>query len=138
MRRFILSIVLVLGCGLLYAQTEEGLWETFDTKRQKPMSHVRIYKQNGKLYGTVVKVLDDNFATCTRCSGENKNKPTVGLQVIRGLEKHGGKWMKDDGMLDPISGFLLDGVLWMDGTNTLKVKGSLGFLSDTQTWKRIQ
>ena len=137
MKRLLFSIVVVLNCGLLFAQNEVGLWETFDTKRQKPMSHVRIYKQDGKLYGTVVKVLDEQYKTCTRCSGDDKNKPTGGLMVIRGLEKKGDKWEKDDGLLDPISGLIIDGELWMVSPNKLKVKGTWGFISDTQTWTRI-
>lgn len=138
MKRFVLAIVSCLFCGLLFAQTEEGVWETFDNKRNKPMSHVQIYKKDGKLYGKVVKVLDESYAVCTRCSGEDKDKPVVGLMVIRGLEKSGNKWEKDDGILDPISGFIIDGELWMDGPDKLKVKGSLAFLSDTQTWRRVK
>lgn len=138
MKRFVLAIVSCLFCGLLFAQTEEGVWETFDNKRNKPMSHVQIYKKDGKLYGKVVKVLDESYAVCTRCSGEDKDKPVVGLMVIRGMEKSGNKWEKDDGILDPISGFIIDGELWMDGPDKLKVKGSLAFLSDTQTWRRVK
>ncbi len=138
MKRFVLAMVSCLFCGLLFAQAEEGVWETFDNKRNKPMSHVQIYKKDGKLYGKVVKVLDESYAVCTRCSGEDKDKPVVGLMVIRGLEKSGNKWEKDDGILDPISGFIIDGELWMDGPDKLKVKGSLAFLSDTQTWKRVK
>mgnify|MGYP003302018021 CR=1 FL=1 len=92
MKRFVLAIVSCLFCGLLFAQTEEGVWETFDNKRNKPMSHVQIYKKDGKLYGKVVKVLDESYAVCTRCSGEDKDKPVVGLMVIRGMEKSGNKW----------------------------------------------
>lgn len=138
MRKVIVTFCAVLFSGFLFAQTEEGIWETFDNKRDKAMSHVQIYKQDGKLYGKVVKVLDENYKTCTKCSGSDKNKPMVGLMVIRGLEKKGSKWQKDDGMLDPMSGFIIDGLLWMEGPNTLKVKGSFGFISDTQTWTRVK
>lgn len=89
------------------------------------------------MYGTVVKVLDEQYKTCTRCSGDDKNKPTVGLMVIRGLEKKGDKWEKDDGLLDPISGLIIDGELWMVSPDKLKVKGTWGFISDTQTWTRV-
>ncbi len=137
MKRLLITLFVSLFCGVLYAQNEIGIWETYDNKRDKPMSHVQIYQQNGKLYGKVVKVLDESYKTCTRCSGENKNKPVVGLMVIRGLEKKGSKWEKDDGILDPVSGLIIDGQLWMDGSDKLKVKGTWGFISDTQTWKRV-
>lgn len=138
MKHIVLTICALLLGGLLFAQNVEGVWETFDTKRQKPMSHVRIYKQDGKLYGVVIKVLDEEYKICTRCSGDDKNKPTVGLMVIRGLEKKGDKWELDDGLLDPISGLIIDGELWMVSPDKLKIKGSWGFISDTQTWTRIK
>lgn len=140
MIRFLHTIVLICFCSCLYAQTVEGVWETFDNKRNKPMSHIQIYKQNGKLYGKIVKVLynDENYTTCTKCSGEDKNKPLMNMMVIRGLEYKSGKWEKDDGILDPMSGLLLDGAIWLDSPNKLKVKGSWGFLSDTQTWTRVK
>lgn len=138
MIRFLHTIVLICFCSCLYAQTEEGIWESFDNRRNQAMSHIQIYKQNGKLYGKVIKVLDEKNSICTKCSGEDKNKPVVGMMVIRGMEKKGSKWEKDDGILDPMSGLLLDGVIWLDSPDKLKVKGSWGFLSDTQTWTRIK
>ena len=138
MKRIVLIMLICLCGGILYAQTEEGVWETFDNKRNKAMSHVQVYKQDGKLYGKVVKVLDNTYTTCTRCSGDDKNKPVVGMMVIRGLENKGKKWEKDDGILDPISGLIIDGEVWMDGPDKLKVKGTWGFLSDTQTWTRVK
>ena len=138
MKRILLSITACFLCGLLFAQQEIGVWESYDNKRHKPMSHVQIYQKDGKLYGKVVKSLDNTYTTCTKCSDADKNKPIVGLLIIRGLEKEGNKWEKDDGILDPMSGLLLDGELWMDGPDKLKIKGSYGFLNDTQTWRRIK
>ena len=138
MKRILLCVIASMFCGLLFAQQEVGLWETFDNKRNKPMSHVQIYQKDGKLYGKIVKALDKTYTTCTKCSGPDKDKPIVGMIIIRGLEKEGSKWKENDGILDPMSGLLLDGELWMDGPDQMKVKGSYGFLHDTQTWRRIK
>ena len=71
MKHIVLTICALLLGGLLFAQNVEGVWETFDTKRQKPMSHVRIYKQDGKLYGVVIKVLDEEKKTDSRFDGDS-------------------------------------------------------------------
>jgi hypothetical protein len=72
MKRILLCVIASMFCGLLFAQQEVGLWETFDNKRNKPMSHVQIYQKDGKLYGKIVKALDKTYTTCTKCSGLTK------------------------------------------------------------------
>ena len=57
MKRIVLIMLICLCGGMLYAQNEVGVWETFDNKRNKAMSHVQVYKQDGKLYGKVIQKL---------------------------------------------------------------------------------
>lgn len=137
MKNVILTTIAILFSCTLFAQ-EEGIWETYDDGRKKAMSHVQIYKKDGKLYGKIVKNLDGQYDVCEKCSGEDKNKPIIGLMVIRGLEKKGSKWVKDDGILDPMRGIKCDAEVWMEGPDKLKVKGSFLFISETQTWTRVK
>lgn len=137
MRKIVSLLVVSIFSLTLFAQTEEGIWETYDAKTGKAMSHVKVYKKDGKLYGEVVKNIAGVYTTCTKCSGADKNKPILGLMVIRGLEEKGNKWEKDDGILDPMTGYICDGELWLESQNVMKVKGSVLFFSETQTWKRV-
>lgn len=137
MKKVFVSIIACIFSLGLFAQTEEGVWVTYDSKTNKAMSHVQVYKQDGKLYGKVIKNLDGKETVCSKCGGADKNKPIIGLMVIRGLQKKGEKWVKDDGILDPVTGFLCNGQVWMENANVMKVKGSVAFFSETQTWKRL-
>lgn len=137
MKKIVLVFFMSIMSLLLFAQTEEGIWETYDAKTNKPMSHVKVYKKDGKLYGQIVKNIAGIYTTCTKCSGADKNKPIIGLMVFRGLEKKGSKWEKDDGILDPMTGYICDGEVWLESKDVMKVKGSVLFFSETQTWKRV-
>lgn len=138
MKKLLTICIAFFASITLFAQTEEGIWETHDSKTNKAMSYVQVYKKDGKLYGKVIKNLDGKETTCSKCSGADKNKPIIGLMVIRGLEKKGSKWVKDDGILDPVTGFVCDGEVWQESADVLMVKGSVLFFKETQKWTRVK
>ena len=80
---------------LSYAQIE-GKWKTIDDETGKPKSIVEIFKKSdGKYYGKVIQLLikpaDPN---CSGCKDDRKDKPILGMEVIRGLSKDGSRVYK--------------------------------------------
>ena len=118
-----------------------GDWVTVDDKTGEQRSVVTLYQgQDGLYYGAISKLLIDVPVTvCTLCPDEDKNKPIVGLVIIRGMrynaqdnQLQGGK------VLDPESGNFYYGKIYLkDGK--LILRGSIdkrGFLGRNQTWIR--
>ena len=139
MKRILFFAVTLLFSVTLFAQNPLlGEWITVDDATGEHKSIVRIYQaDNGKYYGTIIQLLDENgeTAVCTECTGEDHNKPIVGLTIIRDMqlkdnELRGGK------VLDPDNGkFYYAKVYLKDGK--LILRGSLdkaGLLGRSQIW----
>lgn len=139
MKRILFFAVTLLFSVTLFAQNPLlGEWITVDDTTGEQKSIVRIYQaDNGKYYGTIIQLLEENgeTAVCTECTGEDHNKPIVGLTIIRDMqlkdnELRGGK------VLDPDNGkFYYAKVYLKDGK--LILRGSLdkaGLLGRSQTW----
>ena len=139
MKRILFFAVTLLFSVTLFAQNPLlGEWITVDDATREQKSIVRIYQaDNGKYYGTIIQLLEENgeTAVCTECTGEDHNKPIVGLTIIRDMqlkdnELRGGK------VLDPDNGkFYYAKVYLKDGK--LILRGSLdkaGLLGRSQTW----
>ncbi|MEA3449199.1 MAG: DUF2147 domain-containing protein [Bacteroidota bacterium] len=140
MKKFNLILGLIVIPLLLSAQSVEGLWKTIDDETGNAKSIVKVYKANGKLYGEIVKLIEnkDPNAKCTECPGELKNKPLRGMRIIYGLEKKRGKWKGDDGILDPEKGKYYNCKIWAESDTKLNVRGYIGPLYRTQNWIRYQ
>ena len=126
---------------IFFLQTDsiEGTWITTDDETGKQKSEVFIYKENGKLYGKITKLLlsEDQGKICINCKGKNKDKSIEGMVIINDLQLDENKW-EDGTILDPKSGKVYDCNIGFEDINTLKVRGYLGFslLGRTQIWKR--
>ena len=135
----IASLVTALAASALAADSPVGRWKTVDSKTGKATSEVEIYEQGGKLFGRIASRPDPNDVsgkpkTCTKCSGSDKDKPILGLVIIRDLVLKGDRY-KDGTILDPEDGKVYKGEIWMED-GKLKVRGYLGFFYDTRTWLR--
>jgi uncharacterized protein (DUF2147 family) len=136
-----LVVLLVLIPCFTYTQSITGIWKTIDDETGIDKSHVELYIKNEKLYGKIVKILDTSEGEnplCTECSGEKKNQPILGMEIISGLKERRKDWYLDKGIFDPETGKTYDCKIWLDGKNTLKVRGYIGILYRTQTWYRIK
>lgn len=115
-----------------------GKWKTIDDKTKEPKSIVEIYEQEGKLYGRIVKLFlkpgEDPDPVCDKCTGEQKNKKTLGMVIINGLTKKGDAWSKGK-VLDPDNGKNYNAKIWLED-GKLKIRGYILFLYRTQTWMR--
>ena len=116
-----------------------GLWKNVEGDK---VTMIRVYEQGGKVMGKIEKVLKNNVedtqARCTSCKDEQKDKPMAGLQLIWDMEKDGNRWSGGK-LLDPDSGRVVNCRLETDeGGKVLKVRGSVAFLSKTQSWSRVE
>lgn len=122
-------------------QTVVGKWKTIDDKTGKAKSIVEIYERSGKVYGKIVDILDVNRkkSLCTNCTGDDKNKPVLGLVIIKGLKKDGAEYNSGK-ILDPITGKEYKCFLELEGNEKLKVRGYIGIslFGRTQTWQRVK
>ena len=140
MKRLVWIVMLSLGLaarGAGAADAPVGQWKTVDEKSGAVESIVDIYDQGGKLFGKIAnltKPTDDQGKPklCTKCTGADKDKPIVGLIIIKGLGAADGRW-KGGTILDPDDGKVYNAELWVED-GKLKVRGYLGFFYRTQTW----
>lgn len=118
-----------------------GKWKTIDDESGKAISIVEIYENNGKIYGKVADILipKDKNKVCINCSGSDKNKPILGLVVIKGLTKEGDEYTNGK-ILDPKHGKLYKCYITCEGPDKLKVRGYIGvsIIGRTQYWHRVK
>ncbi|MCT3734793.1 DUF2147 domain-containing protein [Elizabethkingia anophelis] len=139
MKKIIFSLVAVFFSVLSYAQIE-GKWKTIDDETGKPKSIVEIFKKSdGKYYGKVIQLLikaaDPN---CSGCKDDRKDKPILGMEVIRGLSKDGSEFTKGT-ITDPKNGKTYKCTIKKEGEDKLNVRGYIGFsaLGRSQTWYKV-
>ena len=118
----------------------QGVWKTFDDKTGRPKGLVRIYEEKGVLVGRVEASLDPANARefCDLCKDERRNKPVLGMMIIRGMKKNGNEYTGGD-ILDPDTGTVYRCKFHLeDGGQKLIVRGFIGFslLGRSQTWIR--
>ena len=140
MLKFISIILFLFVNFCMYAQSPVGIWKNLDDEDGREKSHIEIYEQNGKLRGKVIKLLPAATIThCDKCSGENKGKSLVGMDILWDLKKSGKVW--DGGeILDPKKGKVYDCKIEPDDTEKLKVRGFVGvsLFGRTQTWYKVK
>lgn len=131
----------IMIAGITYAQSPIGVWKTIDDETGKAKSHVEIYEKGGKLYGKVVKILTagKENAKCTECKGALKDKPILGMEILKNLKKDGKEW-NGGTIIDPNSGKEYKSKMTLNGSNKLDVRGYIGIslVGRTQTWERVK
>jgi uncharacterized protein (DUF2147 family) len=141
------AIGLSLGATLAQAQaTPAGLWKTIDDETRQEKSLVRISEAGGVYTGRIERLLNPQMkpdAVCDKCSDDRKDKPILGMTIIKGVKQsEGDKAMWDGGeILDPNNGKTYKVRLTpVDGGKTLAVRGYIGapMLGRTQTWVRVE
>lgn len=140
MRNYFLLIILF--CNALSAQNSViGKWKTIDDETGKAVSIIEIYEKSGKIYGKVMEILNPKTRNghCEKCPPEDKDKPILGLTIIKGLSKE-GKEYNGGKILDPKSGQLYKCYITLEDKDKLKVRGYIGIslFGRTQYWHRVK
>lgn len=143
MKRVLTTACLATSCVFGWAQsTPIGDWQTTDEKTGESKSQIHITEAGGVLTGRIDKLLRKEAkqdAVCVECSDDRKDKPLLGLEIIRGAKEAEGKGVWEDGrILDPENGKTYTLRLTpIDGGKKLEVRGSIGPFGRTQTWTRV-
>ena len=140
MRRNLLIAPFVFFGFIVFAQSPVGIWKNLDDEDGREKSHIEIYEQNGTLRGKVIKLLPAATITkCDKCTGVNKGKSLVGMDILWDLKKSGSVWEGGE-ILDPKKGKVYDCKIELDGKDKLKVRGFVGvsMFGRTQIWYKVK
>ena len=143
MIKSLFALSAIVFCSLANAQMSPvGRWNTVDDKTGEIKSEIQIIDNAGVLTGAVTKLLRKDAKqdeVCDKCSDDRKDKPILGMQIIRGAKKAESKDVWEDGkVLDPENGKSYTLRLTpVDGGKKLEVRGSIGPFGRTQTWVRV-
>lgn len=145
MKKTVFAALLGLASSLAFAQMSPvGLWRTIDDETKAEKSLVRITEAGGVMTGKVEKIADPAKANanCTPCTDERKDKPVLGMTILRGVKpsSDAGTWEGGD-ILDPNNGKIYKVRLKpIDGGKQMEVRGFIGvaLLGRTQTWVRVE
>jgi uncharacterized protein (DUF2147 family) len=124
--------------------TPAGVWKTIDDATGKEKSLVRIVETGGVYSGKIEKLLDPSSpqdATCKDCKDDRKDKPVLGMTIIRNVKAHADDKTVFDGgdILDPNNGKVYRVRLKpFDDGKKLEVRGYLGPFYRNQTWLRVE
>ena len=141
-RALIASVLVAFGGAAAAQMNPVGQWHSIDDKTNELKSLIIIKEAGGVLTGHIEKLLRkdaDQKKLCTECSDDRKDKPVLGMEIIRGAKKVEGKDVWEGGkILDPENGkeYTLRLTPIEDGKK-LEVRGSIAFFGRTQTWVRV-
>ena len=144
MNQALIAINLIVFSGLAAAQMNPvGTWRSIDDETRQPKAQIVVTETAGVLTGRIEQLLRpgaDQKAVCDRCTDDRKDKPMIGLEIIRGAKKAEGKDVWEGGrILDPEKGSTYALRLTpIEGSKKLEVRGSIGPFGRTQTWVRVQ
>jgi uncharacterized protein (DUF2147 family) len=138
--KLILSIVVFFIFQVSFSQTIFGKWKTVDDETGMENGIVEIYEKAGKVYGRIIEILEKEkkHFKCEMCEGEDKNKPVLGLVIIKGLKKK-GDFFEGGKITDPKNGKSYHCKMNLEGKDKLIVRGYIGIslFGRSQTWFRI-
>ena len=143
MKKLLFYILILVCANVLQAQHSSilGKWKTIDDHTGKPLSIIEIFEKHNKIYGKVIEIYNpkNKPTKCIKCEGEDKNKPILGLIVIKGLTKEGNEYTNGK-ILDPKHGKLYKCSISFESKDKLKVRGYLGIelIGRTQYWDRVK
>ncbi|KGT47072.1 DUF2147 domain-containing protein [Acinetobacter thermotolerans] len=141
-----MGLALCVIQGFANAADISGTWKAIDDKTGYARADVEISKlEDGTYTGKVVRIhaIPNRPANthCTKCKGELKDAPILGLSILSGLKPSPNKRNEfiDGSILDPLNGnvYKSKGTLNSRG-NVLTLRGYVGtpILGRTVSWVR--
>ena len=121
-----------------------GLWKTIDDDSGKEKSLVRIKENNGVFSGTIERLLDPTTKpdeVCDKCTDDRKDKPVLGMTILRGLKASEGDASVFEGgtIVDPNNGKVYRTRLKpVEDGKKLEMRGYIGPFYRTQVWLRVE
>ena len=141
-----IALALVAAVGSVSAQgTPVGVWKTIDDKTKTEKAQIRITEAGGVYSAKIEKLLAADAkpdSVCDKCSDDRKDKPIVGMEIMRGVKRSDSDNTWDGGtILDAAEGKVYKVRLQTaDGGKKLEVRGYIGMpmMGRTQTWIRVE
>jgi uncharacterized protein (DUF2147 family) len=142
----LIAIATLFTAGAAFAQaTPVGVWKNIDDKTKAEKAQIRITESGGVLRGVIEKLLAPDAkhdGVCDKCEDDRKDKPMVGLEIVRGVKKSDTDNLWDGGtILDAAEGKVYKVRMQpVDGGKKMEVRGYMGMplLGRTQTWIRVE
>ena len=147
--KFKIKVVFLLLTFLFiqsYAQilSPVGNWKTIDDVTGREKSIVKIWEENSKLYGKIIKLFrlpdEDPDPICDECKGKNKDKQVLGMTIMWNLSQKRDHW-KGGKILDPENGKIYGcKIRVIENGEKLEVRGFLGIslLGRNQIWEKVE
>jgi uncharacterized protein (DUF2147 family) len=121
-----------------------GKWKTIDDETKKEKSIVEVYEQDGKIYGRILQLLQEKDGgkgkLCTKCTGADYNKPTVGLVFLKEMKADGDAYAGGT-IMDPNNGKTYKCKMEVvENGAKMKVRGFIGvsLMGRNQFWHKVQ
>src|SRR5699024_7152474 len=132
----LVSLLTITG---MQAQDVFGMWTTIDDNTWEARSVVEIFEKDGKVYGKIVEITDPEKRDrlCEKCTGDDRNRPILGLEILKVLVKRGDKYEACH-IIDPDNANRYKCYIELEDDNTLNVRDYIGMsiLGRTQMWQR--
>ena len=140
------TLLLAFAAPVVWAQsTPVGVWKTIDDKTKSEKAQVRITENGGVFSAKLERLLAADAkqdAVCDKCSDDRKDKPLVGMEIVRGVKKADADNTWDGGtILDAAEGKVYKVRMQpIEGGKKLEVRGYIGMpmMGRTQTWLRVE
>ena len=86
-------VVVFLSATAKAESTVVGTWKQIADQgvdKGKAASYIGIFEKNGVYFGKITKLLlDPPGKVCDKCTGDLKNKPLVGMIILKDMKKTG-------------------------------------------------
>ena len=102
-----------------------------------------IFENNGKYFGKITWLKKPNdskgipFTDSENPDKSKRNQPLIGLLILKDFQYSNNEW-KGGTIYDPESGKTYTCTMWLQESNTLKVRGYWGLFYQTQTWTKVK
>ena len=161
MKKILVTVIICSFVVLLFSVTARtqspvntqspliGTWKTIDDEgpnKGKASSHIEIFEKNGVYFGKITKLLiDPPDKVCDKCPGDLKNKPLIGMIIVKDMKKTGnvdkklGEEFTGGTILDPDSGDIYKCKMWVKD-DVLTARGYIGIslFGRSQEWFRVK
>jgi uncharacterized protein (DUF2147 family) len=140
-----LALAFIGWIGSGHTQTAvTGRWIAPADAPNEPAATIVLEERAGEVRGTIerlfVKPGEDPNPMCSKCKGERKGKPVVGMEVVWGLKRGGGAGAWQDGhALDPEDGtiYRMEAKLSPDGRRLdVRYYKGIALFGYTEVWNR--
>ena len=144
MKKLLLILVVLICSSNLFAQSADditGIWWNAEKT-----SKIKVELKDGKYIGTVVYIIPEKYVNGAPALDDlNPNvalrsRSRLNLQILSGLIYNAGdkEWAKGQ-IYDPTSGKTYDCYAWLEGKDTLQLKGfvaGIRMLGKKSAWTR--